>query len=181
MINRIMRAIRLDWTVFREIAVDPKALTEAAIIVVVVSLLSAIGSFIAALIADRGAGMAFGSLFFELLISGILIGWLGWAVLTYFVGTRFFQGKTDIPEMLRVLGYASAPKLLGFLSFIPCVGWLFALAGFILSLIAGVLAVREAMEFDTGKAILTVVISWIVVFAISLVIGAVFGLGSMVF
>jgi TM2 domain-containing membrane protein YozV len=37
------------------------------------------------------------------------------------------------------------------------------------------------MEFDTGKAILTVVISWIIVFAISLVIGAVFGLGSMVF
>jgi hypothetical protein len=181
MINRIMRAIRLDWTVFREIATDPKALTEAAIIVVVVSLMSAIGSFIGAFVAERGAGWAFGSLFYELLISGILIGWLGWAVLTYFVGTRFFQGKTDIPEMLRVLGYASAPRLLGFLSFIPCVGWLFALAGFILSLIAGVIAIREAMEFDTGKAILTVVISWIIVFAISLVIGAVFGLGSMVF
>jgi hypothetical protein len=181
MINRIMRAIRLDWTVFREIATDPKAMTEAAIIVVVVSLMSAIGSFIGAFVAQRGAGAAFGSLFYELLIGGILIGWLGWSVLTYFVGTRFFKGKTNIPEMLRVLGYASAPRLLGFLSFIPCVGWLIALAGAILSLIAGVLAIREAMEFDTGKAILTVVISWIVVIAITLVVGAVFGLGSMVF
>jgi hypothetical protein len=181
MVNRILRAIKLDFTVFREVAEDQKAMTEAAIIVVVVSLLSAIGGFIGLLIGDAGFGRAVLGFFSELLISGILIGWLGWAVLTYFVGTTLFKGKTDIPEMMRVLGYASAPRLLGLFSFIPCVGPLIALAGAILSLIAGVLAIREAMEFDTGNAIITVLISWVIALVVSLLIGAIFGVGFAAF
>ena len=168
MVDRILRAIRLDFTVFREIAEDQAAMTEAAIIVVVVSLLSAIGTFIASLLAEVGFGRALLDFFSTWLIFGILLGWILWAVLTYFVGTLLFQGKTDIPEMMRVLGYANAPNLLGIFGFIPCAGWLIALAGWILSLIAGVIAIREAMEFDTGKAVITVLISWVIAFAIRL-------------
>ena len=180
MVDRITRAIRLDFTVFREIAEDQNAMTEAAIIVALVTFLSGIGTFIGALIADAGFGSAFLSFLSTWLISGILIGWIGWAVLTYFVGTLLFQGKTDIPEMMRVLGYANAPNLLGIFGFIPCVGWVIALAGWILSLIAGVLAVREAMEFDTGKAVITVLISWVIQLVISLIIGAILGVGMAV-
>lgn len=162
MIARIMRAIRLDWTVFREIAEDANAMSEAAIIVVIVTFLSALGGAI-------GADSFFLS-FFVGWIAAIVVGWILWAVITYFVGTALFKGQTTIPEMMRVLGYASAPQLLGLLSFIPCVGILFALAGWLLSLIAGFIAVREAMEFDTGTAIATVVISWIAAFVINLLI-----------
>jgi hypothetical protein len=162
MIDRIVRAIRLDWTVFREIATDPNAMKEAAIIVVVVTFLSAIGS-----------GISASNFFVGFLVSWaaeIIIGWIGWSILTYFVGTVLFKGKTDIGEMMRVLGYAKAPVLLGLFSFIPCVGWLIALAGWVLSLIAGVLAVREAMEFDTGNAIITVLISWVIALVINMII-----------
>ena len=113
MVDRILRAIRLDWTVFREIAQDKSAMKEAAIIVVVVSLLSAIGG-----------GIASGDFILSFLVNwivAILVGWIGWAILTYFVGSLLFKGKSDIAEMMRVLGYASAPKLLGFFGFIPCV------------------------------------------------------------
>jgi hypothetical protein len=116
MIERIVRAIRLDWTVFREIAKDPKALKEAAIIVAISTFLSAMGLGLFKL--------SFGSFIVDWLIA-ILVGWIGWAVITYLVGTAVFKAETDIPEMLRVLGYANAPLLLGLLSFIPCVGWLF--------------------------------------------------------
>jgi hypothetical protein len=177
MVERIVRAIKLDFTVFREVAEDQNATTEAAIIVFVVTFLSAIGTGLGVLIAQAGFGRAVLGFFSEWLLSGILIGWIGWAILTYFVGTVLFQGKTEIPEMLRVLGYASAPKLLGLLGFIPCVGWLFSLAGWILSLIAGVIAVREAMEFDTGRAVITVLISWVIALLISLAIGALLGIG----
>lgn len=157
MIERIVRAIRLDWTVFREIAKDPKAMKEAAIIVTIVTFLSAVGIGL--------AKQSFVSFALDWLIA-ILIGWIGWAVLTYLVGTAIFKGDADIPEMMRVLGYANAPLLLGLFSFIPCVGWLFPIAGGILALVAGVLAVREAMDLDTGNAIVTVVISWIISIAI---------------
>ena len=178
MIDRILRAIRLDWTVFREIAEDQSALTEAAIIVAVVTFLSGIGTFIGALIADNSFGSAFLEFLNTWLIYGILLGWIVWAVLTYFIGTTLYQGKTDIPEMLRVLGYANAPNLLGIFGFIPCVGWLIALAGAILALIAGVIAVREAMEFDTTKAIITVVVSWVIAFVLRWIVGAILGLGT---
>jgi len=157
MIDRIVRAIRLDWTVFAEIAKDRDALKEAAIIVAIVTFLSAIGTGIKA--ASFGA-------FVGDWISGILVGWIGWAIITYFVGRTLFKGDTTIPEMLRVLGYASAPYLLGLLSFIPCVGPLFPAIGWVLALVAGVLAVREAMDFDTSNAIVTVFIGWIIVVAV---------------
>ncbi len=166
MVDRILRVIRLDWTVFREIALDPGAMTEAAIIVVVVTFLSAIGSGI---VADHFfVGFIVGW------IANILLNWILWAILTYFVGTMLFQGRTDISEMLRVLGYAVAPNLLGIFVFIPCLGWIAAIVGWVLSLIAGMFAVREAMEFDTGKAVVTILISWFVAIGIRAVIFAIF-------
>jgi hypothetical protein len=166
MIDRIVRAIRLDWTVFREIAKDRDALKEAAIIVLIATFLSALGS--------AANSTNFVASFFVNWIVGILSGWLLWAVITYFVGTVLFKGETTIPEMLRVLGYASAPLLLGLLGFIPCVGWLMPIVGWVLALIAGVLAVREAMDFDTGNAIVTVLISWIVSIGIQAVFWFIF-------
>jgi hypothetical protein len=184
MVDRILRAVRLDWTVFREIAEDRDAMREAVIIVVVVAILSAIGGAGVMLVGQEGMGRAVLG-FFTGLVTSILIGWIGWAILTYFVGTLLFKGRTDIPEMMRVLGYANAPNLLQVFSFIPCVGWLIALAGSILALIAGVLAIREAMEFDTGKAIITVLISWGISLVISVLIGSIVGisvgLGSAIF
>lgn len=157
MIDRIVRAIRLDWTVFGEIARDRNALKEAAIIVAIVTFLSAVGTGIAA----RSLGTFLGAW-----IAGILVGWIGWAIITFLVGTLLFKGETNVGEMLRVLGYANAPNLLGLLSFIPCIGWLFPLVGGLLALVAGVLAIREAMDFDTGNAIVTVIVGWLIVIAI---------------
>ena len=170
MLDRIVRTIRLDSTVFGEIAEDQNAMSEATIIVVVVAILSALGSAI-------GSGNFILTLIVSLL-TAILIGWLLWAVLTYVVGSLIFKGDSDIPEMMRVLGYANAPRLLGLFAFIPCVGWIIALAGWLLSLIAGFIAVREAMDFDTGKAILTVVISWVISLIINFAILIPLGVGA---
>ena len=177
MIDRIVRAIRLDWTVFREIAQDREAMKQAAIIVIVVTFLSALGGTGGLLIAQVDAGTAILGFFVDWFINGILIGWIGWAVLTYLVGTILFKGQTDVQEMMRVLGYASAPRLLGLFGFIPCIGGLIAIAGWVLSLIAGIIAIREAMDFDTGNAIITVVISWIAAFVLALIINSIFGMG----
>ncbi len=166
MVDRIMRIIKLDFSVFKEIEADPNATSEAAIVVLLASLLSAIGTGI----ASRGFFMPF----IGGLVSG-LVGWVVWAAVTHFVGKALYQSGGTFESMLRVLGYASAPRFLGILSFIPCFGALAGLAALILSLVAGVMAISEGLDVDTGQAIIVAVIGWIGLFIVNMVATTIFG------
>jgi hypothetical protein len=166
MIDRIIGVLRLDVNTYETIEHDPEALTEAAIIVAVVALLSGLGSAIG---ADN---------FIVGFLSTMLwafIGWFIWAGVTYWVGTSLFEGEADLNEMLRVLGYAQAPGILRVLTFIPCVGWIIGLVAWIWSLVTAFIAVRQGLDVDNSKALLTVLVGWFVVFIGSLVIGIFFG------
>jgi hypothetical protein len=107
-----------------------------------------------------------------------VVGYYIWAYITYFVGTNVFHGTADVGELLRTLGYASSPKLLSILAFIPCVGPLAALVGAIWSLVAGVIAVREALDFDTTKAVITVIIGWVIIIVLTVLVTLVLGVGA---
>lgn len=166
MIDRIIRAIRLDPTLYRQVADDESLTTEAVIIVVVVALIG-------------GLGVAFSSeqgliAYILQVLNNLLVGWLLWAVVAYFVGNAL-GGRSSVGEMARTLGYANAPRLLSVFGFIPCIGWIVSAIGWVLSLVAGVIAVRESMEFDTGKALITVVIGFIIFMIASLLIGLLLG------
>jgi len=92
---------------------------------------------------------------------------------------NLFHGTADYGELLRTIGYAYSPNVLGFFSFIPILGWLIALVGSIWALVAGVIAVRQALDFDTTKAVLTVVIGWVVMMIVAAIIAGIFGLGAV--
>jgi hypothetical protein len=176
MLNRVIRAVKLETAFYNEAEADTSLNQEALMVVVIVSVLSAIGSFLGNLIAG-----SFGMAFFNLIWVAVwgVVGYYLWAYITHFVGTKLFDGTADVGELLRTLGYASAPNALGVLAFIPCVGGLAALAGAIWALACGVVAVREALDFDTTKAILTVIIGWVIVLAINMVVGMVLGVGGV--
>ena len=153
MIDRIIRAIKLDKLLFREVALNENRLTESFIIVLLVAVVSGLGN---AINASRPVFS-----FFAEITNNIFFGWILWSLIAYFIGTAFFNGNSTVNTLLRTIGYANAPRLLGFFGFIPCIGWLFALAGAILSLVAVVIAIREAMLFETEKALLTALIGFI--------------------
>lgn len=166
MFDRLVRAIRLDPTLYREVAGNKDLMGEAALIVLVATLLSAIG-------AGAGSHRAFLAFGAEL-INGLLIGWLLWSVLALLIGD-FLGGRSELSEMVRTLGYANAPRFLAVFGFLPCVGWLFRLAAWILTIAAGVIAIRESMEFDTLKAVVTAVLGLLAYIVISGLVGLVFG------
>ena len=166
MFDRLMRAMRLDGKLFREAADTPSLSGEAALIAVVVAFLAALGGAI-------GTPKPAVLLLVEL-ANGLLFGWLLWALIAYLVGT-VLGGKSGVGEMARVLAYASTPRLLSLLSFIPCVGWLFRLAGWVLSLAAAMIAIRESMEFGTGRAIVTAIIGWLVYVAATVTVAVLLG------
>lgn len=168
-VQRVLRIIKLDFTVFQEIEHDENANTEAAIIVAVASLLSAIGS-----------GVSGGSfwIFLVTLVFGVALNWLLWSYIAMLVGTRLFKGEATFWEVARTLGYANAPRVLGLLAVIPCVGAIAALVGAILALVAGFFAMREALDLTTERTLITILISWVIVVVVNIVIGLVIGVGG---
>jgi hypothetical protein len=175
MIDRVIRAIRLDPTLYREVADDDQYTNEGLMIVIAVALFSAIGSSIGAAMTDGRPIVSF----IVQIANTLVFGWLLWAVLAYFIGTAL-GGKSSITEMARTLAYANAPGLLGVLAFIPCIGWVLVLAAFVLTIAAGVIAIRESMEFDTTNAVVTAVLGFGVYIVARLVIGLFLGgLGAL--
>jgi len=169
MIERIVRVVKLDHTVWGEIEADEAANTEAVAIVVVAYLLSALGSALAVWLYGGSFGTGLGTFFLQLIV-GVLLSWLLWAYVTMLVGTKLFGGQATFWEMGRTLGYASAPAAVGILAAIPCLGPIIGLVAGLLSLVLGFFAIREALDLPTDKSIFTILISWVIVFALSFVV-----------
>jgi len=155
-VQRFLRIVRFDATVYREIQQDERATSEAAVVVVAASLLAALGEGL------NSPGFVAG--FIVEFLAGILLYWLLWSWITMIVGTRLFGSHATYLQVARSLGYANGLRALSILSILGCIfGPLVGLAAWALSLIIGVIAVREAMELSTERAIVTATVGWVVV------------------
>ncbi len=174
-INRVLRAAQLDKEFFKEVEADTSLNQEALIVVAIVSAVAGVGVFIERLFSGE-----FGAAVIALIITALLgvVNYYIWAYVTHFIGTNMFKGDANPGELLRVLGYASGPRILGLLVFIPC-GGLLGFAGSIWALIAGFYGVREALDLDTTETLVTVVLGWLVILIISAVIGGVLGISAL--
>ncbi len=153
-VNRMIRAARLDPHLFEEVEKDTSATGQAVGVVV----LSAIAAGIGAKGGDFG-GLLIGSVI-------ALISWYIWAYITFWIGTKIWpepQTHATHGELLRTIGFSAAPGLLRILGVIPFLrGFLFLAAG-IWMLVAMVIAVKSALDYEsTGRAVGVCAIGWIV-------------------
>jgi hypothetical protein len=164
MLGRMVRAAMLNKAVYSEVEHDKSLDQEALRVVVLVSLLDGIGLvLIKALSPDGTTIVAAATRLLFAVLAGVLVYWV-WAYVTHMIGTGFFHGKADIGQMRRTLGYATTPRALGLLVFVPTVGVYLALVAWLWTLVAGIVAVREGLDITGGKAIATVIASWFVAF-----------------
>ena len=153
--NRIIRAAKLDVSLYEEVEADKGALGQAMGVVVLSSIAAGLGS-----IGRAGLG--------GILIGTVtaLIGWYVWAYLTYFIGTKLLpepQTKADHGELLRTIGFSSSPGLIRVLGIIPGLAGVVFLVASIWMLIAMVIAVRQALDYrSTLRAAGVCVIGWII-------------------
>jgi hypothetical protein len=175
MIQRAIRAARLDKSLYEEVEGNAALTQEAIIFVVIVAAISAFGGFLSSLIGGGGIVGAIVGFIVGTIIAVAL--YFVWAFLNYIIGTNLFKGKAEYSELLRTLGYAYGPNVLGVLAFIPCLGGLAGLVGAIWMAVAGFFAVRQALNVDNTNAILTIVVSF-VVYLIILAILATFGIAG---
>ena len=166
--NRIIRAAMLDPNLYEEVEADKSAQGEAMAIVVLASIAAGIGLY-------KTGG-------FSGIITGTmasLISWYVWAYLTYFIGTKFLpepQTEADLGELLRTIGFASSPGLLRVFYFIPGVGVSIYLISSLWMLIAMIIAVRQALDYNsTLRAIGVCMIGYIFQIFVLMLILSIFG------
>jgi hypothetical protein len=92
-----------------------------------------------------------------------LLGWLLWAGITYLIGAKLLGGTATWGELLRTIGFAQTPGVLHVLGIIPVLGGIIRFGVTIWVLITGIIAIRQALDISTGKALLTAVLGWLVI------------------
>ncbi|MBL7081217.1 MAG: YIP1 family protein [Candidatus Omnitrophica bacterium] len=153
--ERIIRAAKLDVSLYEEVEADRGAMGQAMAVVVLSSIAAGVGS-----IAKGGLGV--------ILMGTIaaLVGWYAWAYLTYFIGTKFLpepETKADFGELLRTIGFSSSPGLIRVFAIIPGLGGVVFLGASIWMLSAMIIAVRQALDYkSTLRAVGVCIIGWII-------------------
>jgi hypothetical protein len=177
LLERMIRAARLDSSLFEEVEADLNATSQAATVVGIVAICSAFGG---AVRFGTGAGGSVGGAV-TAFIGGLIlafIGWIAWSYITYWIGTSIFKGQATPGELLRTIGFAQTPGILNILQFVPFLGGLVSLVVFFWSIIAGVIALRQALDISTGQAVITAVIGFIPMLVIYCLMGLIIGGGS---
>ena len=77
-----------------------------------------------------------------------------------------------------VLAFAFTPWILSVLSFLPYVGIPLLALSSLWVLVAGVVAIRQSLDFSTTRAVWTVVLGWFVVMALLIVLMAALVVGG---
>jgi hypothetical protein len=139
--RRCVGAALFDADVYEDVEADRSANTQAIVVVALSAVAAGLGTF-----KNNGAtGVAWYTL-------AALASWYVWALIAYWIGTRLLpvpRTEADHGQLLRTIGFSSAPGVLRIFAFVPGIGaWVF-LASTLWMLVAMVVAVRHALDYCT--------------------------------
>ena len=154
MVERMIRASRLDVHIFEEVEADTSATRQALSVVALVALATGIASL-------GKTGLV--GLFVGVVLA--IAGWAFWAWIVYLVGTKVMPSDSthaDWGQLARTLGFAQSPGIFRVLGAVPVVGLIIFLVVSIWMLVAMVVAVRQALDYtSTRRAIAVVLLGFI--------------------
>lgn len=164
LIDRSIRAAKLDAKLYEELADDEAALVQSIIVVIISSLAAGIGII--------GKANILGVILAPILT---LLSWALWIYLTFFIANQTlpaFQTKLPFSFFLRLAGFAASAGILRVIGIIPWI-WITHFAFFIAAawmLVALIIAVKNTYHYQSWpKVILVCVGSWVAHFVILIV------------
>ena len=148
LLAKTVGAARLEADAFREREDDRGALAQATAVVALAAVSEGVGALDAGVLPAAGAFLA------------TFAGWLLWAALARGLGALLAGGEGAPHGLLAALGFAQAPRLLGFLGYLPVAGWIGSLviAGWVL--VAGLLGARVNSRMGPVRALAVVLPGW---------------------
>jgi hypothetical protein len=173
LMGRMLGAARLDAATYEEVENDATATPPAMLVVVLASVAGGLD-------AMRAAGIV------GLLLAALasLLGWFVWAFVTFLLGTRVLPGaktQANFGQLLRTIGFSAAPGLSRAIGIIRGVDELVAIVDSLWMLAAMVVAVRQALDYEsTGRALAVCAIGFAVNFATLFVLGRLLGASAII-
>lgn len=155
LLDRMLRAAKLDVNLYEEVERDQTLFKQSMLVVILSSVAAGIGT-----ITQGGlAGIFIGTIL-------ALASWFVWAYLTYIIGIKILPApstEADYGQLLRTIGFSSSPGIIRVLGIIPGLsGIVFGIAG-IWMLVAMVIAVRQALDYEsTLRAVGVCIIGWLI-------------------
>jgi len=158
--QRFAGALFLRPAAYEDVEGDPSAMSQAIVVVVISSVASGIG-----LLYSGGIGDLVRS------VIGALVSWFVWAAITYLVGTRILptpETSSSWGELLRALGFSSAPGVFNVLTRVPILGYLVAYVVYVWMLMAMVVAVRQALDYKSTWRAVAVCVTGFIPYALAM-------------
>ncbi len=170
LMQRIIGAFTFRKGVYKDVEHDASFTSTAWIIVIVVALLSQLGTY------------GFGDSWLLATLFGTVATVVGFAIAAFvisWVGKAVYKADVTFNEMVRTLGLAYVWRVVGVLGvlggFLSCLLAPALIAAFVLGLVAWFVAAKEALDLEWGQTIITVVLGWLVMLAIAIITGLILG------
>lgn len=166
--SELIRAVRLDADLYAEARADATATTRSLAVVALVALAHGVGGIIRSIAFERDPLLES----FVIGVQGEIVFWVVAGAVIYLVGGYVLGGRGTYGQVLRPLGFASAPGLLivvaalaSLVGSVPQVLALGVLVGW--RFVASFVAVRQALGLNRVKS------------TISLLAGTICGLAAV--
>ncbi len=144
--SRMLRASLLDAEAYEEVEADKGANGQALAVVILAAVAMGIGSI-------ENSGVS--GIFWHTLVA--VVAWYVWAYVTYLIGVRLLPTPdtvADHGELLRTIGFSSAPGSLRVLMLFPPIALPIFVICTLWMLVTMVVAVRQALDYtSTARAI----------------------------
>ena len=154
LLREMIGAARLDARVYEDVEANPKTTAGAVFIVVIASIAAAIGTGETGLRGIIGITIA------------ALVSWMVWIGLTLVIGTKVMRGpntESNVGEVLRTTGFSAAPGVLRVFGGIPVIGLPIFIGVTFWMLLAFVIAVRQALDYDSfSRAFAVCFLGWLI-------------------
>jgi hypothetical protein len=168
-LQRLIGAAALDAAIYEEVEADAGATAQAMSVVVLASIAMGIGAH--GLGGNASAIAVFGVI--------ALLSWAAWALLMFEVGARILPGRNTRSspyELLRTVGFAATPGFAAVLAVLPGVAVPVLVGTWVWMLLAMIVAVRQALDYETTRhAVAVCVLGWVLATCIAFGLGMVFG------
>ncbi len=156
LLSRSLRALRLERSLFGEVADDPKATGQALLIFVLFGAASGLSDAL-----NQSLPGAPITKFVLDTLSTVLV----WAfiILLATLAGRALKGRGTFARSFRAVGFAHIPESLTWLHIIPVAGPLFNIVGTVMLLVATWLALQESLRISRWRALLIPLVALIIV------------------